>query len=338
MANPSYHTPSLPLGDGVIRAAGFTARPPSPPPLLVPSAFIQLNHPSLTLTPAFDSVDTGSLTAKDIDIITGGRDQRATDPSKSGWRYEDRRKAQAITDFLYLGPSGVLRDRAFLAKEGITMLLAARDASMAQIQMLSVDRISAELGIEAAYVDVETRFDMVRAFPAAVTKINDHLLRVYKAQAQGQASDGQMIINKDTFRRGKVLVFCETGNERSAAIVAAYVMAMYARDMVSAVQYVGAQRFCTNIDDDAKYQLRSFGDILDAQRMTAKAAGQSRLTNAAFESGAHVGTSAASSFAATKKRGIEDTMDDDIESEFAMDMDRYENRPVFMPYVQRNTT
>lgn len=316
MAN---RAPAMSLGNGVVRAANFTTRPPSPPALVVPSAFHQPNHPSLTLTPSFDSVDTGSLSLQDIDTITGGRSQIAGDPYRIGWRYEDRRKAQVILDFLYLGPSAVIRDRDFLRDEGITMLLGARDASMAQIQMLSVDRIAAELGIEAAYVDVETRFDLIRAFPTAVTKINDHLLRVYKAQAQGQAADGQIIIDKDTFKRGKVLVFCETGSERSAAVVAAYLMAMYGRDMVSAVQFVGAQRFCANIDDEAKYQLRTFGDLLKAQGMTAKASGQL-------------------SHEAAKKRGIEDTMDEDDDDEFAMDLDRYENRPVFRPYIQAATT
>lgn len=334
----AHRAPSLSLGDGVVRAAGFTARPPSPPPLVVPSAFTQPNHPSLTLTPSFESVDTGSLTLQDIDTITGGRSQIAGDPHKDGWRYEDRRKAQAVLDFLYLGPSAVIRDRAFLQNEGITMLLAARDASMAQIQMLSVDRISAELSIEAAYVDVATRFDLIRAFPAAVTKINEHLLRVYKAQAQGQVADGHIIINKTTFKRGKVLVFCETGNERSAAVVAAYLMAMYGRDMVSAVQFVNAQRFCANIDDETKYQLRTFGDILEAQRMTARASGQYSLANATPEKGAAAGGFFVSNHEAARKRGIEDTMEEDNDDEFTMDMDRYENRPVFEPYIQGDTT
>lgn len=333
----AHRAPSLSLGDGVVRAAGFAARPPSPPPLVIPSAFAQPNHPSLTLTPAFESVDTGSLTLQDIDTITGGRSQIASDPHKVGWRYEDRRKAQAVLDFLYLGPSAVIRDRAFLEKEGITMLLAARDASMAQIQMLSVDRISAELDIEAAYVDVATRFDLIRAFPMAVTKINEHLLRVYRAQAQGQVDDGHIIINKDTFKRGKVLVFCETGNERSAAVVAAYLMAMYGRDMISAVQFVNAQRFCANIDDETKYQLRTFGDILEAQRMTARASGHHPLANAAPGNGAAGGGFSASNQEAAKKRGIDDTIDENEDDGFAMDMDRYENRPIFEPYIQGDT-
>lgn len=338
MAPPSHHQQlPLPLGDGVIRAANFTAAPPSPPAINVPSAHIHPNHPSLTLTPSFESVDTGSLTAEDIDIITGGRLQHAGNPSDTNWRYEDRRKAQAILDFLYLGPSTVVRDRDFLRQQGITMLLAARDGFMARMQMLSVDKVAAELGIEAAYVDVPTRPDLVRAFPAAVTKINEHLLRVYKAQAQGgQAPDGQMIIDKDIFRRGKVLLFCETGNERSAAVAAAYLMAMYGRDMISAVQFVSAQRFCVNINDEMKYQLRSFGDILVAQRMTAQAAaGQNRLTNANPNNGAaDVLPPPANDGSAARKRGIEDTMDEDEDSEFAMDVDRYENRPAFVPYFQ----
>lgn len=332
----AHRAPSLALGDGVVRAASFAARPPSPPSLQIPSAFMEFKHPSLELTPSFESVDTGSLTAQDIEIITGGRSQSA-DTVASRWVYENRRRAQPVLDFLYLGPFPVVRDREFLRREGITLLLAARDASMAEIQMMSVEKVKAELGIEAAYIDVATRSDLIRSFPAAVTTINDHLLRVYKSQAQGQTPDGQMMINKDTFRRGKVLVFCETGNERSAAIVAAYLMAMYARNMVSAVQFVSAQRFCVNIDDDSRYQLRSFEDILLAQRMTARATGPSHPASAGPANGAAGQANPTTISASNRKRGIGDTMDLDDDGDMAMDQDRYENRAAFVPYVQEET-
>lgn len=337
----SHLHPTSSLADGVVRAAAFDTRPPSPPYIHIPSPLIDNTHPSLTLTPSYDSIDTGMLTAEDLDIITGGRSQKATDMHQNDWRYEDRRKAQPVLDFLYLGPLSVVRDRAFLQREGITMLLAARDTSMAQIQMMSVDRAASELSIEAAYVDVASRQELIRSFPAAVAKINDHLLRVYKSQAQGtqQTQEGQRIaIDRSTFKRGKVLVFCETGNERSAAIVAAYLMAMYGRDMISAIQFIGAQRFCSNFNEETKYILRSFGDILEAKRMTLRAVNHQGSTTGQQKNGSsYTATSAPIMISSAKKRGIEDTMDEDENSEFAIDMDRYEDRPAFVPYVQGET-
>lgn len=328
------------LGDGVTRAAAFTNRPPSPPYIHVPTALGDATESALTITPSYDSVDPSLLTVEDINIITGNRDQRAAPLINQIWRYEDRRKAQLILDFLYLGPLTVVRDRAWLQKEGITMLLAARDASMAQARVMSLEKTAAELGIEAAYVDVAGRQELIRSFPAAVAKINDHLVRVYKSQARqitaGASGEPVTAIDPSTFRRGKVLVFCETGNERSAAIVAAYVMTMYGKDAVGAIQFIVAQRFCANFDEEAKHLLRSYGDILVAKRMTARAhrpcaaeqqpAGMHE--NATLNPAAAVNQSC-------KKRGIEDTMMEDEQGEFSLDMGRYEDRAPFQPFVQR---
>lgn len=297
------------------------------------------SEPALTITPSYDSVNTDLLTAEDIDIITGKRNQHASSAAlNQQWRYEDRRKAQLVLDFLYLGPLSVIRDRAWLQKEGITMLLAARDAAMAQARMMSLDKAAAELGIEAAYVDVASRQELIRSFPAAVAKINDHLLRVYKSQARHVVmGEGQQVtaIDTSTFRRGKVLVFCETGNERSAAIVAAYVMAMYGRDVISTIQFISAQRFCTNFDEETKYLLQSYGDILEAKRMTARAVQQAIPQHSTIQhENIPPNLAAAAVNPASKKRGIEDTMDEDEKGEFDIDVGRYEDRIPFQPFVQ----
>ncbi|KAG9619567.1 phosphatases II, partial [Aureobasidium melanogenum] len=68
----------------------------------------------------------------------------------------------------------------------------------------------------------------------------------------------------------KVLVFCESGNERSAAVVAAYLMEILADvDHIKAMQIVQAQRFCVNFDDNVKRLLQGYWDILQARRTTA---------------------------------------------------------------------
>lgn len=327
------------IADGVSRAAAFTTRPPSPPYIHVPTAHD--NAESLQIVPSYDSVNIGNLSKEDIDIITGKRSQQAANrPLNQAWVYEDRRKAQQILDFLYLGPLSVVRDREWLKKEGITMLLAARDATMAQARLMSLEKAADELGIEAAYVDVAGRQELIRSFPATVAKINDHLLRVYKRQAQQQvvtAADGQRqqvtAIDPSTFRRGKVLVFCETGNERSAVVVAAYLMTMYGGDLVSVIQFISAQRFCTNFDEEAKLLLQSYGDILEAKRMTVQDAQQNVPQKPASLQGDITSSSAAVNLK-SKKRGIEDTMDEDDNADFSMDIGRYEDRAPFQPFVQ----
>lgn len=66
---------------------------------------------------------------------------------------------------------------------------------------------------------------------------------------------------------GKVLVFCESGNERSAAVVAAYLMESHEDvDYIRAMQVCQSQRFCVNFDDTIKRLLQSFWDILRARR------------------------------------------------------------------------
>lgn len=333
---------SFSLADGVSRAAAFTTRPPSPPYIHVPTAHDSSN--SLLIVPSYDSIDIGNLSNEDIDIITGKRSQQASsDPLHRAWVYEDRRKAQPILDFLYLGPLSVVRDRDWLQQEGITMLLAARDATMAQARLMSLEKAVDELGIEAAYVDVAGRQELIRSFPAAVAKINDHLLRVYKSQAQQQvvtAANGQRqqvtAIDPSTFRRGKVLVFCETGNERSAVVVAAYLMTMYGGDLVSVIQFISAQRFCTNFDEEAKMLLQSYGDILEARRMTIKANQQGMPRHPASPQENIAPSSAGVNFR-SKKRGIGDTMDEDDNGDLSMDVARYEDRAPFQPFLQNQS-
>ncbi|KAG6366668.1 hypothetical protein INS49_000847 [Diaporthe citri] len=301
------------LSDGVVRTASFTNRPPSPPYIHIPTPLAENNNRPLTLTPSYASVDPRDLTSDDLKIITGGKVQQASDNYKNTWKYEDRRKAQPILDFLYLGPLAVVRDHEFLRQQGITMLLAVRDASMSHLRLIAMEKAAAELNLEIENVSMASKTQLIHDFPPTIAKINDHLLRVYRSQLQAVNDAGNVAIDTSTFRRGKVLVFCETGNERSAVVVAAYLMAIYGTDMVSTVQFISAQRFCATFDEDMKHLLRTFGDILKARRMV----------------------SAESQLPAPKKRSIYDTIDEDeFVEDVVMDCDRYENRSEFMPYRQ----
>jgi serine/threonine/tyrosine-interacting protein len=182
------------------------------------------------------------------------------------WRYEMRRSAQAIQPFLYLGPSSAARDLDFLRREGITLLLVIRNTMTAAVRLLSGEKVATELGIQAAAVDVAGNQELIAAFPRACKIINDHLIFRFR---EGMAKN---TTNPDPGSiQGKVLVFCESGNERSAAVVAAYLMNVFALDLISAIQYVQSQRFCVAFDDGLKNLLLNYEELLKAQRCVSAA-------------------------------------------------------------------
>ena len=324
----SQPAPSLSLSRGTVANAPYTKRPPSPPYIHVPAV---APEGSIRIVPSYEGVDSENLTDADLSIITQNQVQIAHD-NASTWRYEARRQAQPILDFLYLGPSYVAKDAGFLRDTGITMLIAARDSRMAEARLMSVDRNALALGITTEYVDVSGNQELIRAFPLVVKKINDHLLDVYRSQAvrtEGsarQAQSGEIAINQGSFRRGKVLMFCETGNDRSAAIAAAYIMSLFNMDLVRTLQFIGFQRFCVNFDEETKQWLRSYEDILRAKRMVARsaAAPPSLLTGVTLST--------------PVKRGIGETLereDQRMESTqpTGLDMARYTDRPAFTPFM-----
>ena len=169
------------------------------------------------------------------------------------WRYDMRRVAQPILPFLYLGPLACLKDREFLQREGFTLLLAIRNDRSAQARLVSGERAATALGIEADSVDVSGNQELISAFPRAIRRINDHIA------SPTQIGFGYPI-------RRKVLVFCESGNERSAAVLMAYLMVMLDLDARSAHRVVQDRRFCVSLEDALRHLLASFGSILEAKK------------------------------------------------------------------------
>ena len=327
---------------------------------------------SLTPTPT----PTPTLTPADVRAITrGAAPQRARDRA-TRWVYEARRAAQPVLDFVWLGPASAARDRAFVERERFTLVLAVRDARFAaanaaapaaarfasgggvggvaggdvleRVLRRAVEGLSWE--VEVGVVDVGEAGDMVAAFDRAAAAINAHLLAVCRARREPA---------------GKVLVCCETGNHRSAAVVAAYLMAMYALDTVQAAQFLLLQRFCVDLDDDVKHMLQSYGDILRARRDVAAAAaaaaakeeeeeeeeakGAADQRNDADGRAAAIGittaiaTGTGTGTALQSKRRIDQTQsppregeeESDVVMTDEMDEDRYWNRH-FAPFVERS--
>ncbi|KAK3994838.1 putative fmi2 protein [Cladorrhinum sp. PSN332] len=313
----------LPIAPGVSATAPFSARPPSPPYIHVPT-IIQRGQgtTSMSIAPSFSDINSTQLTEADLRLITsGGALQSATDSSNT-WKYESRRQAQPILDFLYLGPSSVAKDHTFLTSSGITLILAIRDARFAGM-FANCQRAADALGIAADNVDISPGpQDVMRAFGVTVKKINEHLLHVYRE------SGGQ--------KKGKVFICCETGNDRSALMAAAYIMTVFGLDLVTTVQFMTLQRFCVTFGDEMKFLLQTYDDILTARRDVNRARG--------VEQGAGLGESG--SLKAQIKRRVEELgpgMVDGGEGSMVVegggggdengDAERFEDRRGFMPYV-----
>ncbi|KAH3151354.1 hypothetical protein KXV81_002244 [Aspergillus fumigatus] len=173
------------------------------------------------------------------------------------WDYMMRRQAQAILPFLYLGPVSCLKDKAWLAQEGFTLLLAIRNKRSAQARLVSGEKVGAELGIEADAVDVMDNQELISAFPYAIRRINDHLVSCGPAVHSNAPK--------------KIFVFCESGNERSATVVIAYLMVMLNLNMAVASHLVQLRRFCICVEEPLRELLASFQSILDAKRDVYKA-------------------------------------------------------------------
>ncbi|KAL7910505.1 hypothetical protein GGI35DRAFT_448976 [Trichoderma velutinum] len=298
----------------VVRSGAYSYRAPSPPKIHIP---VQ-SAVTMSLEPSYDLVDPFKLTVEEFTIITGNRIQRSADRS-SRWRYEQRRDAQRILDFLFLGPTSIIRDHQFLKREAFTMLVVVRD-SRAPLNLASVNAASAELEIPFRYVDVNANH-LVPAFHEIVSVVNNHLLTVHN-------TTGGII-------RGKLLVTCDTGNMLSPSLVVAYIMFMFGQELMEAVQFVSVQRFCANFDDEAKGALLTWQGLNKASIAVAKRC----LLERDLEENGHTPEVASAEGMANTKRGLDDMMDgveEDVGSngrDTVGDHERFSGRGDFAPFI-----
>ena len=246
-------------------------RVPTPPRIFVPPPIVTPLNQNLDFIEKVKQFESTELVgAEFLKTVTYGN--FAARDHVLDWRYEERRTAQEILPFLFLGPVAAASDRAWLQGNGITMVLAIRDTLTAQAMLLA-PRVPGELGIPLVNIDIKGPPQLIAAFPRAIAAINAHLSERYEL-SQSQIRPFQQSQPTTPNVPGRVLIFCESGNERSAALLAAYIMAMYSINMVSAIQIVQSQRFCICMDDSLKWALQSYQDILAAKRDVASAANQ----------------------------------------------------------------
>ncbi|KAK3400377.1 hypothetical protein B0T20DRAFT_183093 [Sordaria brevicollis] len=283
MESPQPPSPS----PGVARAARYDIRPPSPPTIDIPvSRSMGLN--TVTLTPSPRNLDPALLDDFESDykiIITSHmRTQEAQDQA-SDWVYASRRSAQPILEeSMYLGPLSVVRDKTWMEMERITMVVVVRDRVMGLTSLMggmklngqsshqsqssgaetpkprptptlgpAAKKVCEELGIQIEAIAVSGLQELIREFPKLNEKIVRHLVEVHKRSSGTQ--------------EGRVLVCCETGNDRSAAVVVAYLVEVWGADLITALRFVLYRRFCVAWDDDTRRYLKNYADICEAKRM-----------------------------------------------------------------------
>lgn len=216
-------------------------------------------------------------------------------PERQLWSYDMRRVAQQILPFLWLGPISSALDREFLQREGITLLLAVPFSNHSRP---TGRRVADELGIETDSVTLADGQNYIYQYLRAVRRINDHLF-----------------LHSTPTHMPKILVFCETGSDRSAAVVVAYIMAMYGLDWLSARWAVSHRRLCVAIGEQIRQSLISFESIVAAKRDVAKAGVNSFGNNA-------------------RKRGIDATGDDaDVDMMDGNTITPFTPRPA--PFIDR---
>lgn len=240
---------------------GWSYGVPSPPHIRVPLPTCnKLGIPDLRIDQdpsTFDRTGFGNIEF----IKTVRTDNIIRDDNYKDWKYEQRRAAQEVLPFLWLGPVAAARDTNFLQSHQITMVLAMRNIQPGSaIRLMS--KAALQLGIDSRAVDVAGNHEVIPALQRGIEIINTHVSELHKKQ-QAETS---IPINIGVSPPGKVLVYCESGNELSAILVAAYLMAIYSVDLIKAIQVIQAQRFCAPFDDASKFLLRTFGDILQAKR------------------------------------------------------------------------
>ncbi|KAK1244340.1 hypothetical protein MKX07_003139 [Trichoderma sp. CBMAI-0711] len=301
----------------VVPSSAYSYRAPSPPVIGVPVK--NRDDSQIVLEPLHGRVDPHLISRETLAIITGNRKQVSVDNSWL-WKYEHRREAQRILDYLYLGPTSVVRDHDFLRREAITMIVVVRDAR-APMAFGSLTRAAATLGISACYIDVDP-IHILASFYEIVSVINDHLLSNHYSRMD--VADGSHGL-------GKVLVVCDSGTERGPPLVAAYIMAVFGQDIMTALQFVNIQRFCCTFSEEAKRALLTWDGLLKAGAFVALHSAHDDMVSSPDD---------AACYKARIKRAIEDMMEDDddvnMEWDASADGERFEGRETFVPFQEVN--
>lgn len=150
------------------------------------------------------------------------------------WTYEMRRQMQEILPNLYLGPYGAAKDWDSLSGSGVTHVLIVRST-------------------------LERRLD-----PKFPNQLHYHIVEVPEGPTENLIlyfTECNRSIQQAINAGGKILVHCNAGLSRSAAVVVAYVMESMRMPFTDAIQLVQSRRCCIHISEALHNQLREFETI-----------------------------------------------------------------------------
>lgn len=173
------------------------------------------------------------------------------------WKYTDRNKAQGILPFLHLGPASIAKDRDYIVDNGITMVIAVRSAVAARKlpRLLNPARFMSCQGIETATFDVDSPFEMINRIRPVIRMMTAHL----EQQNQGLVPESIDQV------KGRILVFCETGNDRSPVLVAAYLMLLYGISWSDSLNLIHIHRFSVGLSSGLNEMLSNLEMVMKAQ-------------------------------------------------------------------------
>ena len=243
----------------------YTTGLPAPPRILIPPP--SLNPLDSIQAPEWQQPSLQNMVLQCESVLPG---------TLQDWRYEYRRDAQQLLPHLFLGPLASTKNVAFIRNNNITLLLAVRTNMTARARLLSTQLP----GVRYESIDVASTHELISQFPRAQQIIDAHYIAELPADARGQLItplDGRVL---RTFQEqwmirtgstqppgGRTLLFCESGNERSAAVAAAYIMQHLGGTTIQAIQMVQAKRFCVCFDDAMKWMLMNYDPIWKARKM-----------------------------------------------------------------------
>lgn len=285
----------------------YVYRIPGPPSVWIPSPIVD-NAEELSISKS-SSQNHESAGFTNVDFLKNVTyDSFNTPGSVLDWNYQERWSAQAVLPFLYLGPVTIAKDGSFLKQHGITMILNMRTVLTSGSKSLDIKVANPQIGLHT--IDVGGTQDLIATLPRVIEMINAHLSTLFHNHQRAIATSGSLAAPPP----GKVLVCCETGNERSPCLVAAYLMAMYAMDFVKAIQIVQAQRFSANFGAESRNMLQTFHSILQAKRSVFQSdtADISRVSNAPA---CNLGRNSTSSPAKANKRSLDELYTDEMDSD-----------------------
>jgi serine/threonine/tyrosine-interacting protein len=152
----------------------------------------------------------------------------------------------------------------------------------ARARFLSSNVHAAPAEIRHEVIDVPDTRELISQFQRATDIIDQHYFSSLPPGVQAsmnQPLDGRLLNhfcrqwkatypNKPLPQGGSTLIFCESGNEQSAVVAAAYVMQFLDGNAIQAIQMVQSRRFCVCYNDSTKWMLANYEPIWTARRQS----------------------------------------------------------------------